>query len=376
MRRRWGTLFGWAAAIAVAAVGVAAAVDALTGGGPEAAGRAPTRPPAAALHGPYVPAPGALAGTLYVADPRDACRLRALDLATLALGPRGPTTACRVWAAPTGERAVVAREGEDGGRDLWLVELGDPPRIGSRLGPSRSAPSWSRDGERVAWCLDDGESVVADLRTGERERLPGCFPRILADGAVVTTERGPLSSIVYVDGERALGPAELARGFAPGRRGGSPRVLGDGIGPDGALVLAVSRPTGLDAGGVLELWRSRSLTRAFGLEPVYGPAGAYFGFRIETSPDGSEAALVFPGAIARQERDDLAAFVDLRTGRPLGGLTELPFRALAWSPDGAWLALATGAEVGLYGAARDEPAYVLPFPAAALAWTPARPDGR
>jgi hypothetical protein len=376
MGRGRRSLLGWAAAIAVVAVAVAAAVDALTGAGPEAAGRDPGRRPAAALHGPYVPAQGALSGTLYVADPRDACRLRALDLPTLVLGPRGPATACRIWAAPTGERAVVAREGEDGGRELWLVELGDPPRLGARLGPSRSAPSWSPDGQRVAWCLDDGESVVADLRTGERKQIAGCFPRILSDGAVVTTERGPLSSIVYVDGERALGPVELARGFAPGGRGGAPRVLGDGVGPDGALVLAVSRPTGLDAGGVLELWRRRSLTATFGLEPVYGPAGAYFGFRIETSPDGSEAALVFPGAIARQERDDLAAFVDLRTGRPLGRLTELPFRGLAWSPDGAWLALATGAEVGLYGAGRDEPAYVLPLPAAALAWTPERPDER
>ena len=75
---------------------------------------------------------------------------------------------------------------------------------------------------------------------------------------------------------------------------------------------------------------------------LYGPAGGFFGLRIEVSPDGKEAAFIAPESLAVQRSDDLAALVDLSGGRLSEPVTAPTFAGMAWSPDGeSWLAPAS-----------------------------------
>ena len=99
----------------------------------------------------------------------------------------------------------------------------------------------------------------------------------------------------------------------------------------------------------------------------YRPAVSFYGFRVEVSPDGTEAAFLFPERLT-PVAERLAALVDLRTG--VAELGDGSFAALAWSPDGDWLAVSTGREIALYGTDRSTPAYVLPVRTRGLSWTP------
>jgi hypothetical protein len=86
-----------------------------------------------------------------------------------------------------------------------------------------------------------------------------------------------------------------------------------------------------------------------------------FGGLPRFSPDGTKLALgPLDGAGS-------LSVVDLRLGTlVIEGVLQ---RAFAWSPDGAWLALAVGAEVALYDAISADRVYTLPLDASALDWT-------
>ena len=58
--------------------------------------------------------------------------------------------------------------------------------------------------------------------------------------------------------------------------------------------------------------------------------------------------------------------LDAATLRPL--LRPLVQQGFAWSPDGAWFALAAADGVRIAGAERSQPAYVLPVAATTIAW--------
>jgi hypothetical protein len=59
-------------------------------------------------------------------------------------------------------------------------------------------------------------------------------------------------------------------------------------------------------------------------------------------------------------------FVDLRLRRPT---VELPSqRGFSWSPDGAWLAVATGDEIVIYSRESTEIVYRLAVPAWSVNW--------
>jgi hypothetical protein len=349
---------GSAAALLVAAgVGIAAVVNAVTGGGGSAPQPAASVAAADRLEGPDVPVPGVLPGRLVLAE-SDGCRLRLLDLPTLTLSDPGPSTACRLWVSPRGDLAAVAIRRPRG--TLSLVRLDERPVLDARLGEATSAPSWAPDGGRIAWCVEDSTTVL-DVYEGGTESLPGCYPAYAPDGSLVTRAVTDTGLRLFRDGEPIDSPATQEE---PGRR-----VVGHNVLPDGQLVVAIHRryAEGPSYEAVLEVWRGAELTRTVPIHS-YGVVAQAFGLRVVPSPAGFEAAVVSPESPIAPRPDALVSLVDFRVGGPLEGVTERPFGGISWSPDGGWLALSTGREILVFGRGRSEPAYVLPVAARSLAW--------
>lgn len=345
---------------ALAAIAVAALVDTLHGGEAAAPARGPDEPQLRRLAGPDVPAPGALPGSLVVVEAGD-CRLRVISFEDGSLGEAGAETLCRVWASPTSGLAVAeTSQGERvGTRELALVDLGDLSDGGRVLGPARGEVAWAPDGARVAWCSLRGSSIVLELASGSEREVAGCDPRFAPDGALLTRPDGEAE--LWRDGEPLLTADDLARGFEPG---GSRRVelVDYDVSSDGTLAVSVARPMPSGTAVVLELWRAGSLATSFALPAVRGPGNTRFGGFLRFGPAGNELAVGYtPGAGA-------LTLVDLGLERL--AIPEIAQSGLAWSPDGAWLALAVGNEIRVYGSVRDEPSYVLPVAARSIAWSP------
>lgn len=346
----------------VAVIAVVAAGDALRGGLSHSNG-----PPTAATEdgeaaGPF-PAVGTLPGTLYLTTLGE-CRLQAIDVARLARVVDGPETTCSFSLAPDGKRATIPlgpRRGPLGrSRALWLAELGERLHL-RRLAVARGgAATWSRDGTRVAWCRDEGDTVVLTLATAERRKVRGCAPKFAGD-AVLTRPDEPLTPLLLRDGKVLLDETDVARGFPPGPPAPLD-VLGYDVREDGLLaVVVVQFRSGRQPTPVLELWLKGEFVRVVELPILGSPAGrGRFGERVEFSPDGREIVVAFPGAGVRFVLIDVASGAELLPATSQHGI--------AWSPDGVWFAVSTAEAILVYGSTRTAPAYVLPIGASALAW--------
>jgi hypothetical protein len=345
---------------AVAVLVVAAAYDALRGG--TASSTVVDSTEREALVGAGLPARGELEGTLVFAT-QAGCRPRALSLPTLTLEVAGPPLECGLWVPPRGSLAAVSLAPALGfrGSRVALLRLGDPPAVAQELGVVRGEPSWSEDGRRLAWCTAAGRTVVLDLETGARERLAGCRPKIAPDGSVLARPARLLTATLLQDGNVLLGEKELARPFPPGSEGPLD-VVGYDLRPDGLLaVVTVRFEPGRLPRRLLQLWRGTRLDRVIPLPELNLPAGAgRLGDRVEFDPTGTEVAVAFPGAGKEM------ILVDLTTGAVT--LPPTSQHGFAWSSDGRWFALSTGAEIRVFGPDRRDPVYALPVGAAALAW--------
>jgi len=360
---------GWRNVIvvgAVCALAIGAAVDALRGttDGAVAVDQSVTsRLRDDRLRGPDVPPPGALPGTLVFAD-QDGCRLRRLSLTTSILGSPGPATGCELWVSPAGGLAVVTTEpaAPGGSRRLALAGVGAEPRLVRDLGEATGIPAWSANGKRVAWCEAESETVVEEIATGAREHVAGCSPLFggEGDGSLFTVPPRALGTRLLRDGQTYLGPAALRSGLDAASD--TPVwVVGLGASSDGqlAISLLVLAPTGSDV--VLELWRGQTLEASFALPKVFATDNRRLGEFLRFSPDGHELAVGFgPGA-------GRLSFVDLRLRE--GSVSTVSQTGFAWSPDGSWLAVATGGTIEIYGQVRDTPVFTLPVAAAGLGWT-------
>lgn len=351
----------WVVLGAVAVIAAAAAADALRG---DPAPSASVQPLAESgrLTGEELPEPGTLPGTIVFTS-LAGCRPQALSLETLTLGARGPSLECELWVSPRADLAVVPLASALGlrGSRVALLELGRQPRLLRPLGTVRGEPSWSRDGERLAWCTPGGDTVVLVGRTGTRSRFEGCRPRLAPDGSVLTRPASPLATTLLRDGEVLLGADDLARGF-PADGEGPLDLVGYDARPDGLLaVVAVRFESGRRPRRLLQLWRERALEAVVPLPELSLPAGyGRLGEHVEFGPTGREVAVAFAGA------GKPMVVVDLET-RTLA-VEPTSQHGFAWSPDGTWFALSTGEEIRVLGPERDEPAYVLPVGAAAIAW--------
>jgi WD40 repeat protein len=353
-------LLTWLVLGAVVLIAAAAALDALRRGTSPTTVQA--REETARLAGRLVPQPGALTGTLVFSS-LAGCRPQLLSLETLRLERPGPSLECDLWVSPRGDLAVVSLAPALGlrGSRVALLELARQPELVRTLGIVRGEPSWSLDGERLAWCTAAGNTVVVVAETGARSEVPGCRPRLAPDGSVLTRPASPLAPTLLRDGEVVLGANELARGF-PADGEGPLDVVGYDARPDGLLaVVAVRFESGRRPRRLLQLWRERRLEAAIPLPELSLPAGyGRLGEHVEFGPTGREVAVAFPGA------GKPMVVVDLET-RTLA-VEPTSQHGFAWSPDGTWLALSTGEEVRVFGPERQDPVYVLPVGAAAIAW--------
>ena len=356
-RRVLGT---WLVIGALVVVGSAAALDALR--------RSPSAPAtvrpgeAAQLTGRLVPEAGALSGSLVFSS-LAGCQPQVMRLETLTLESAGPSLDCGLWVSPRGDLAAVSLGSALGlrGSRVALLRLARQPELIEPLGIVRGEPSWSADGERLAWCTPEGTSVVLVVQTGRRHEVAGCHPGFAADGSVLTRPDSPLAPTLLRDGKVLLGAEELARGF-PADGEGPLDLVGYDARPDGLLaVVAVRFESGRQPRRLLQLWRARRLEGAIPLPEVGLPAGyGRLGEHVEFGPTGREVAVAFPGA------GKPMVVVDLETRAVAVGPTSQ--HGFAWSPDGTWLALSTGEEIRVLGPERGDPEYVLPVGAAAIAW--------
>jgi hypothetical protein len=298
------------------------------------------------------------------------CRVRLIDLAGRGLGEVGPRTACGLWPAPTGGLAAITMDWQDGQDAPWarlaLVRLSHPVEVVRVLGPVEGEATWSPDGARVAWCTPSGDTVVHTVATGAEQDVDGCSPRFTARGALLTTPIQAYAGRLLRDGVVELEPPQLQLGFDQARAGGV-GVLGYDEGPDGLLAIAVVRLERRGPNAVIELWQDGSFLGAINLPPGSGDGPYPFGEHVRFGGSGTVLAI---GTTAPEA---LTTFVDLRLRRPWLQLDSV--RAYAWSPDGAWLAVAEGDGIAFYSTNTPEPVYRVPVRAAALGWSPPPDDG-
>jgi hypothetical protein len=314
------------------------------------------------LRGVALPGPGTLPGTLVFVGQSD-CRTRVLTFETLAVGPAGPAARCGLWVPPRGELAAVSLASALGfqGSRVSLLSLGEHPALAQGLGIVRGEPSWSKDGERLAWCTPERETVLLTVETGARRRVEGCRPKIVPDGSVLTRPALDFTATLLRDGDVALDEEELAGAF-PADSDGPLDVVGYDVSPDGLLaVVTVRFESGRRPRRLLQLWRDDRLEQAILLPELTLPAGTgRLGERVEFDPTGRELAVAYRGAGKQM------VLVDVESAEIV--IEPTTQHGFAWSPDGDWLAVSTGVEIRILGPERQEPDYVLPVGAAALAW--------
>lgn len=340
--------------VALAVIGTVIAIDAFRAGGSQT--ERPAAAPRPELVGPDVPQPGALAGTLTVAA-GDACRLQTVGLADASLGPEGTRTSCGLWAAPAGDLAVVTRGHNGLWSELWLTRLGESPRLLRELGFVQGAPSWSPDGQRVAWCAPEATTTVLTVATGSRTTVAGCRPALTADG-VLTRPDEPITGRMLLDGKPILGTHDLNRPFR--LPDATIDVLGFDASTDGLLAVAVASFSDTLPRAVLELWRGHMLEGSVSLPLLVVPGRGVLGELVRFSPNGREIVVGFPGGVIE--------LLVVDTDRHRIVLGPGPSRGFTWSPDGTWLARSTGTEIVIAGTERSEATYVLPLEVSALAW--------
>lgn len=349
--------------LAVAAIAIAATVDAVRrdpgrAGGAELASEAPDGDggPGERLTGPDLPPPGALEGMLVFADRDVGCRLTMLSLSTLRPAPTSLETGCRLWASPSGRLAVIALP--EKGQPLALVRFRPRAEVLSELGEVLGDPSWSPDGARVAWCGgQEGQLFSVTIATpveSRRETLPGCAPRFAADGSLLVRSLAG-SELWNGSGEVELSADDLLLGLDDGL-GQDPEILGYDKSPDGTLAVTAAIRGSADT-TVLELWQAGTLEVSV---PVRGGQG--MGQLLRFSPDGTVFAIGPPP----DPTGGPVTFVDLRLRRPTLEVTAPG--GFAWSPEGAWLAVAEEGEVVIYSRDSDQPVYRLPISARGLSW--------
>jgi hypothetical protein len=208
--------------------------------------------------------------------------------------------------------------------------------------------------------------------SGARRDVAGCHPVYLADGSLVTRGSADGSLVILANGSVQLDREDIAAAFPPTvDAAGQPHVFGAAGAQDGSLLLAASWAT---SGGPrlarLGRWANGRLESAVPIPASYSSAVGAHGLTIEVDARSTEAALVYPERLSRPMAERLEALVELRSGRVEPRLEAASYIGVAWSPDGAWLALTTGREVEIYGLDRSAPTYVLPVRARAIAWAP------
>jgi hypothetical protein len=332
---------------AIVAVGIAAVVDAVVSG--DSKGNAESRPASAADTSPRddplaaVLAEEEIRGVLYYSDPEDECRVHAVELPSLREVPPPKLRACRFELPPNPEPAWVARGSTWNPRGLLgaacvrdQVEIW---RAGGTFVAAREgcAPAWKPDGTLTAirngevWCIrtasnDPCEQTI--LTSAELQRAARRVPIVPPDPRYLGS----------VDAMRIawLGDTRAAVAVRIELRGRAGR-----LGPLAALAFFERE-------------------RVLGVRPSALPS------ELRVSPSRRFLA-------AREGSPQVSILT--RSGRQLGGANAPAgnARAVSWSPDERWTAIATQWSVYLVRtsdllAQRESRSIRLPITARDLAW--------
>lgn len=328
--------------LAIGALAVAAIVNAVQHGG-----RGATAPPLPATHArptlegsarakPFLPRfvllPSELrreGGVLWLVSP--SCQAGWIDVG-LGRTAELPGRHCRLWPAPTGDRAILVtarRAAALAGRGLIEVRRSGgaerlvrhtPGFLGAEL-------AWSPDGAVAAACFGGERGPVLDLLYADRARaLRGlCAPAFTGSGRLAAAVPSPPR--VVVGGRLVLSPAQAAsllRG-APARAATVVSALAAGGGRIAVGLTAVTRRSYVPATAAL------AVLSGGGRLLLALPLGRALPSAIGLAPDGT--ALWYLNAL-----DGTAHLVGLPAGRALPAPAA---RRYAWSPSGRYLAAAT-----------------------------------
>jgi hypothetical protein len=316
----------WLVVVALAALGTAAGVDALRGKEtpPEQPKQAEKRtttgtPEKASSVVELGPAPG-LNGILYYTGPD--CRVRALRLPGLEQGVAPQAGECEFSLSPSG-RAI---------QPSWVV--------------------WSPDGSTYA--EENGDQV--DVDSG-REHFRGSDPAWRPDGTLTYMAGGALRA--RPGGRILLSEADLRR--AAVRHPNVPETNDaiDYVRAKQVGWLSRTRVVLLLAIGIRTVGEF-DVTAVFERRRLVTTVAAFQAFeQLWTSPQGGLFALGGNGTIQLYDRRGKARPLPLLTGP----------RAIAWSPDETWAAVATRASIYLIRMGRATPRVRrLAIEAHALAW--------
>jgi hypothetical protein len=316
-------------------VGGVAVVDAVRDGGE---GDVPLRellPPPAPPPPPAGPQPqreapheyprGVLSGLLIVADARD-CQFRILSLAGGRERPVPPTfplaEPCAVWSRRSEFIAYPTEETDGFEFNFPFVAVGKP------VGPALV----SSDDDRVAWCRSADSGVEFHGGPDSTRELDDC--------PAAYTSAGELA---FIDGRRLVSERRTLL-----RAAGTIEYASWGL--DGSIGIVVE--------GRLERWKDNRLDAveipdrlAIRAPPVFSPDNCAALFQDVDAGWFEVVAL----DCLDVERPDLLIFGDST--------------AVAWSPDGRWIAVAYSDRIGFHGVSDGEEIASWPARAAALAWT-------
>jgi hypothetical protein len=334
--RRWPT---WLLVGALAALGAVAAADALRGDGTRVV-PLPRTTATVALIPRNEPAASAMSGVLYYSNPEDDCRLDGLSLPDLGNGPPPKLRSCRFSLSPDGQTGlpgeaewsiqggVYAREADN------MIELGSPASRQTLHFPGR-APAFKPDGTFTYVRKNEVVEWTTSCPRGSRLfTLPG-------DNATARCRRVVLSTgdlrraLISADATGPLIPKDLA--WLSNTR--LVTVVGDAGISGYREHLSV-----IDSGRVVGVTISE-----------FGE-----GLRVEASPHGNFFTAWFGNSLVtiRDREGDLISFPPLPR-----------VRAVTWSPDERWTAVATAHSVFVFRTNEGEARVRrLPILASDLAW--------
>jgi WD40-like Beta Propeller Repeat len=244
---------------------------------------------------------GVLDGVLTFVD-ADGCRIRTIGLASGRERPpsRFVTDCLGFWAPTVGSRLAFGELPI--GRFFRIADLGHPrrdfgsyPRAISTKSFSQTAPVWSFDGQRIAWC-DSPRSGIEREILGRARFLPFCPIAYTPEGDLAHVEGSRL-----VVGSRTLLTAPAEIGFAQ-------------FGLDGSIAVIVA--------GRIQRYVNGKEAASADVPPVIGA--------LAFSPDTCMVAAPVDAGIL---------VIPLGCGRREGEVVEFG-HAASWSPSGEWLAVA------------------------------------
>jgi hypothetical protein len=273
---------------------------------------------------------------------------------------RIPQEHCRLWPAPDGRIAatVTKRRAEVlEGRGIRLFTAEAAPVISHTPGFLSSEIAWNADGAAFAVCIGTRKGTVVDIVTpgaGTSTLADACVPAWLPDGRLAVMRSRPVS--IEVGGKRVLGPRafDALLPTAPEDATRAVSALAAGGGRLAAALVATTRERLLPEAAALAVMTEAGEIGFSAVLPQDRLPTA-----IGLSPDGS-ALWYFDAARSNA--------VLLRLP---GGQRPAPFDArwLSWSPDGRYLAAATGRGIVLSRWPGGEEVAVLPVQASDVTWT-------